>query len=255
MRYDEYVDKYIAKVNPAVLSTDYYPFVKDSTIEAFYKSYFWKDMGLYRNRALQHDLIHWYYYQTVKILPENLVNILPEHLAVQAWAAVMYGVKGLSTYMALGSVVNEKGEKGYLFDASKKINEEIKALGNTLLHLKSTAVYHADSLIPDVYVSRLEESAWLANLPEHVSAGEFIDTEGHVYILFLNKDFTSGREYVISLKDTFRIYTCDKKNAGRQSVLHDASKQLSLYLQAGEGVLIRIEKTNVKPKLITYRIV
>lgn len=34
---------------------------------------------------------------------------------VQAWAAVMYGVKGLSSYTALGSVVGPKGEKEYLF--------------------------------------------------------------------------------------------------------------------------------------------
>jgi hypothetical protein len=254
MRYDEYVDRYIAEVNPAVLSTDYYPFTADGTLEAFYKSHFWKDMGLYRNRVLQHDLIHWFYYQTVKIVPGDPVDILPEHLAVQAWAAVMYGVKGLSTYTALGSAVDKKGDKAFLFETSKKVNEEIKALGNTLLHLKSTAVYHADTQIPDSFANRVEESVFLAGLPEHISAGEFEDCQKNVYLLLLNKDFTASHECIIPLKETGRIYACDKNDNGKQTVLQQATDTLSLTLQAGEGTLIRIEKSSVKPKLIRYQI-
>jgi hypothetical protein len=256
IRYDEYVDRYIAEVNPAVLSMDYYPFQSpaDTTPERFYQSLFWKDMGLFRDRALRHELPHWFYYQTVKVNDANPV-ILPAYVTVQAWAAVMYGVKGLSTYTALGSAVDRKGERASLFDIQQKVNSELRALGNTLLHLKSTAVYHAeDTPVPDAYAARPAASPWLAGLPAHVSAGEFADRENNAYILFLNRDFTADREYVIPLKDTFRIYACDKHDGGKQSVLHEAADQLSLCLEAGEGVLLRIEPADSKPKLITYRI-
>jgi hypothetical protein len=92
----------------------------------------------------------------------------------------MYGVKGLSTYTALGSVVDKRGERASLFDVQQKVNGELRALDPTLLHFKSTAVYHAEETrIPDT-------SPWLAGLPEHISAGEFADSENNTYILFLN---------------------------------------------------------------------
>jgi hypothetical protein len=258
IRYDEYVDRYIAEVRPAVLSMDYYPFLlpADTTLERLNHSLFWKDMGLFRDRALQHKLPHWFYYQTVYISRDDFKPlILPACVTVQAWAAVMYGVKGLSTYTALGAVVDEKGEKAPLFDIQRKVNSELRALGPTLLHLKSTAVYHAEEAkIPDTYAVRPETSPWLAGLPEHVSAGEFTDSKNNTYILFLNRDFTAGREYTIPLKSMFRIYACDKNDNGKQSVLHEATDQLSLFLDAGEGVLVRIEQIVNNPKLIRYQI-
>jgi hypothetical protein len=176
-------------------------------------------------------------------------------VTVQAWAAVMYGVKGLSTYTALGSVIDKKGERAPLFDVQQQINRELQALGSTLLHLKSTAVYHAEEAqIPDTYARRPETSSWLAGLPEHVSASEFADSENNTYILFLNRDFTAGREYAIPLKGAFRIYACDKNDNGKQSVLHEATNQFSLFLEAGEGILVRIEQIANKPKLIRYQI-
>jgi hypothetical protein len=75
-----------------------------------------------------------------------------------------------------------------------------------------------------------------------------------LYRTQVNKDFTAGCEYAIPLKGTFRIYVCDKNDGGKQSVLHEATDRLSLFLEAGEGVLVRIEQTAAKPKLIAHRI-
>lgn len=256
LRYDEYVDRYIREVKPPVLSTDYYPFQApgDTTTERFYKSWFWKDMGLFRDRALKHDLIHWFYYQTVQIVPHNPI-IQPSYVTVQAWAAILYGVKGLSTYTAAGSVVDRYGNKDRLFDVQQQLNREITALGNTLLNLKSTGVYHAEQdSIPDDYASSFSQSDWLGNLPPHLSAGEFTDGEGHTYILFLNRDFTRARNFTVPLKQTARVYLCDKKNEGRQSVLVNKADQLLLELEAGDAMLVRVENSQRKPLLIGYRV-
>ena len=255
MKYDEYVDKFIQEVNPAVLCTDYYAFGNNPTPSEFYRSLFWKDMGLFRNRAAKHNIPHWFYYQATKVMDIEARLLSPGQIMVQAWAAVMYGVKGLSSYTALGSVVGPKGEKEYLFEVTRKINSQLMNLGNTLLNLKSTAVYHAESIIQDIYASQIEKSDYITALPEHISVGEFRDSENNVYMLILNKDFNSAHTFSIPLKDTFRIYKCDKDNKGKQSIIHDATDKLPLELEAGEGTLIRIERATDEPKYISYIII
>jgi hypothetical protein len=251
MPFNQYVDLYIRQVNPPVLCSNYYPFKYDITPRQFDESNYWKDMGFLRRAALASDLPHWFYYQARNPSESDLI-LRSEHLSVQVWSAVLYGVKGLSSFTAATSAIDATGGKGYLYDAIKTYNLQIAALGNTLLNLHSEAVWHGGT-VNDPYADPVETSYCLVSLPASISVGAFTDDYGHRYLLVLNRDFTAAHMANLPLKKSYRIYRCDKDNGGEQSVLHESTRQLNVHLTASDAELFRIEEgTHTPPRPIIY---
>lgn len=210
-------------------------------------------MAFLRKKAIEHDLIHWFYYQAQAVNGTN-INIREEHLKLQLWIAVMYGVKGVSSFTACPSVINEQGDYGPFFQVTKKLNSQIKALGNTLLSLHSVAIYHGSSNVNDPYANTLNESAFLSGLPNHISVGEFVDIENNHYFLILNNSLQEYCQDSLLLKANFRIYLCDPDNGGRQKILSEKNDRIALTLNPAEALLVRIEETSKPVRLIKYLI-
>lgn len=139
--YDQYVRQYVEKVNPPILCSDYYPFKYPITPQQFYSSNYWKDMSYLRKIALEYDIPHWFYYQGRDPDESDLI-LTAEQIAVQVWSSIMYGVKGLSSFTAYTSVIDEQGGKGRLFESTKQLNKQIKALSSILLSLNSEVIFH-----------------------------------------------------------------------------------------------------------------
>lgn len=253
MSFSDYVEKYIKETTPPILCSDYYPFQEDLTDSLFWESNFWKDMAFLRKKAIEHGLIHWFYYQAQAVNGTD-IDLREEHLKLQLWIAVMYGVKGVSSFTACPSVINEQGGYGPFFQVTKKLNSQIKALGNTLLSLRSVAIYHGSSNVNDPYANALNESAFLSVLPNHISVGEFVDIENNHYFLILNNSLQEYCQDSLLLKANFRIYLCDPDNGGRQKILSEKNDRIALTLNPAEALLVRIEETSKPVRLIKYLI-
>ncbi len=268
-----YVERYIKMMDPPVLSFDYYPVGNYFNVwkghtynyeEQLDTTYMWLDMALYRKLAAKYELPFWFYYQgyTLYKCTEEKNFVFPM-VRCFMYAAAMYGAKGLQHYKAATanglSVIDTAGNKAKFFEEQKEIHAEFKALGNTLMALDSTLVYHSDDLLPGdkfmpEYIDRLEDSEiFSGRLPKRTSVGEFEDAYGNKYVMILNRDYEVKLDTELTMQGDFRIYEVSRKD-GTQSVVHDSVSVLPVKLAPGDAVLYRVQPAKDEAFTCEYKL-
>lgn len=267
-----YVDRFLEKMDPPVLSFDYYPVGNYFNVWPGHRydyekqmddTYMWLDLALYRRKALEKDLPLWFYYQGCQLYKsEDPEMFIFPMVRVCMYAGALYGAKGLQHYEACFrddlSVCNPKGEKGRFFEDQKAIHKEFAALGNTLMALTSTLVYHSDDLLPGdehmaVWCDKLSDSTLFSALPRRTSVGEFSDQYGNKYIMVLNRDYMTALETSIEMNGSYRVYEVSKVD-GSQSVKADATSSLDLKLAPGDAALFRIQDAKDEAFTCEYKL-
>ena len=264
--YKSYFDKFIKKMDPPVLSLDYYPignypmeteqfkYSEDNQLDT---DYMWCDLGLLRKRGLETGIPYWFYYQGCDLYHTGQLNFTM--IRMMMYAAVMYGVKGLQHYRANEDavVMRDTGEKGPYFEEQKAIHKEFAALGNTLMALTSKLVYHSPDLLPNKDFAKelmdsYTDSEFIAEqLPKRCSVGEFEDGYGNRYLVILNREFCAPLKTELKLKGNFRIYEVSRKD-GAQRVIHESTASLPVELAAGDAMVIRVQPASEEPFTVEY---
>lgn len=261
-KYVPYIERFAEKLDPPVMSFDYYPVGdyfkvwpghKYSPEKQLDDSFMLLTMAVSRDVAKKHNIPFWFYYQGYKLYKcTKEEDFIFPMVRCFMYAAVLYGAKGLQNY-ATGEkgnrFLNPDGSKGDFYEDQKKINFEIINLGNTLMALDSELIIHSQDLLPGCeytkpYFNSVEESEiFKGELPKRTSIGELKDSYGNRYAVILNRDFEKVSEIKLSLKDNFRIYEVSKED-GKQRVIHESVNELSLKLNPGDAVLLRIQKSS-----------
>lgn len=265
-----YVERFIKEMDPPVLSFDYYPigdyfhvwgdhcFVREHQLD---DTYMWLDMALFRKYAMEYKLPFWFYYQGCPLYECTDYFIFPM-VRCFMYAAILYGAKGLQHYSAgtkNNLLIKANGEKDIFFDEQKKIHAEIKALGDTLMALDSRLVYHSADLLPDceyitTFIDSISDSEiFMDDLPARTSVGEFEDTYGNKYVMILNRDYEKRLKANLKMKDVFRVYEVCRED-GKQRVIHEGTSQLSIDLDAGDAILLRIQNTHEEAFTVEYKL-
>ena len=268
--YAPYIERYIRAMDPPVLSFDYYPigdyfkvwpghrFTRENQLD---DTFMWLDLALQRKLAEKYHLPLWFYYQGYSLYKCTDYFTFPM-VRCFMYAGILYGAKGLQHYAAGGKnslILKANGDKDVFFEEQKKIHAEIRALGDTLMALESTLVYHSDDLLPDcAYIRPLvntpAESDILGGaLPRRTSVGEFADAYGNRYMMILNRDYETELDARLSLKKTFRIYEVSRTD-GTQSISHEAVNTLPVKLAPGDAVLLRVQDASEEPFTVSYRL-
>jgi len=271
-KYAPYIARFAEKMDPPVMSFDYYPVGDYFNVWPGHKfsyenqlddSFMLLTMCVSRDVAKKHNIPFWFYYQGYKLYKctEEKDFIFPM-VRCFMYAGVLYGAKGLQNY-ATGEkgnrFLNMDGTKGDFYEDQKKINFEIKNLGNTLMALDSKLIIHSDDLLPGCeytkpYFNKVEESKIFAGtLPKRCSIGELEDEYGNTYAVILNRDFYKTAEFKLSLKDDFRVYEVSKAD-GKQRVIFDNVSELPLTLEPGDAVLYRFQKADEEAFTIEYEL-
>lgn len=271
-KYEPYIRKFAEKMDPPVLSFDYYPVGDYFSVWPGHKfnpenqlddTFMWLDMGLFRKLASEKNIPFWFYYQGYKLYKcTNVEDFIFPMVRCFMYAAVLHGAKGLQNY-ATGEkgnrFMNPDGSKGDFFEDQKQIHSEIKALGNTLMALDSKLVIHSSDLLPDCeytkpYFNTMEESTiFEGELPKRTSVGELEDAYGNRYAVILNRDYENVSEITLDLKHNFRVYEVSKED-GKQRVIFDSVSKLPLTLQGGDAVLYRFQNANEEPFTCEYKL-
>ena len=192
-------------------------------------------------------------------------------------AAVLYGVKGLEQFTAVGNVIDENGDKGPFFEETKAVHAKFRKLGNTLMALENRFVFHSAEIAEKCplyarFADSTANSAVLADvpLPPRVSVGEFTDAFGNVYLYVLNRDIDGAynrgrgpeplaegenadmRTVSLPLKEKFRIYPV-QNDSGRQvePVEDDAVR---ILLAPGCAALFRVQPLSEPAYTLEYRL-
>ncbi len=258
--FTKYLYDYAKKIDPPVLSLDYYPFGLPgyNDAEQLDTSLLWCDLGLLRKVAQAYRMPLWFYYQAVNLHKYHRFTF--PMVRSQMYAGAMYGAKALQEFTAVDAVITEEGDRGPIFEETKRIHAEFRALGNTLMALQSVGVYHsAELLTGSPYLTGLADELTghdilPQTLPRRCSVGELADAYGHRYFLFLNRDVDVPLDAELSLKKPVRLYTVSRET-GEQIFLGDSITSLTLHLAAGDGVLYRMDEvTDAEPYTLEYRI-
>ena len=232
-KFASYVSKYIEKMNPQVLSFDYYPYLMKTYGET---SDWWRDLGLFRTKSIEHDIPFWYYYQGIAIADE--AKPTNEQIKYQMYVGLAYGAKQLSEWVAVSDGLNSDGTRSNLFDETKARNAEVMAVGNFLFDKKSSFVYHtglSTEYFDDFYLDSISESALINSASDDLIISVFEDDTETKYMLVVNKDTEKAAAVNIVLDNIMTVSKFNKSGGNEISVGN--SDTISFELAAGSGEL------------------
>ncbi|MBQ6895036.1 MAG: hypothetical protein IJN40_06050 [Clostridia bacterium] len=271
-KYPLYLERFAQKMDPPVMSFDYYPVGDYFNVWPGHKynyenqlddSFMFLSMAANRDVAKKHNIPFWFYYQGYKLYKcTKEEDFIFPMVRTFMYAAVLYGAKGLQNY-ATGEkgnrFLNPDGSKGDFYEEQKKINIEIVNLGNTFMALDSKLIIHSSDLLPGCeytkpYFNSIEESEiFKCELPKRCSVGELEDKYGNRYAVILNRDYEKTAQIALDLKDSFRVYEVSKED-GKQRVIFDGINKLGLSLQPGDAVLYRFQKADEEAFTCEYEL-
>jgi len=255
--FEGYMRRYCEKIDPVVLSLDYYPIgMANVTPEAqLDNNLMWCDLGIMWKLAAEYEMPMWFYYQGQNL--RRTPDFAFPQIRMMMYAAAMYGAKGLQHYTAWEAVVDLDGGPGIFFEDQKKIHKEFHHLGKTLMALDCKKVFHDAKLLPDCpYMegisNKMSESKLMTGELQHrTSVSELEDEYGNDYMIVLNRDYIEKRDIEINLKGEYRLYEVSKAD-GMQRVIADKTDKINVTLEAGDAVLYRLQKAEAEAYTIEY---
>jgi hypothetical protein len=246
--YDSYVRKLVDTIHQPFLSYDRYSLVNGEMLDSFYTN-----LEIFRRLAIETGTPFWNC-----VISNSHFNYMEPSDAtfhLQAYATMAYGGRGIQyfTYFAprLGnyrlSPVDQWGNRTVTWDMMRRINNEIHALAPTLIHLRSTGVYHS----PDVPEQGrpLSESRLVAGIDmtqrmvrspatARFLIGEFEDEQKRPYMMLVNKDLAQSFRFAIQWKTAPAAVRRISPYTGREEPF---GREMD-WLAPGAGVLLRVEQ-------------
>ena len=271
-KYVPYLERFAEKMDPPVMSFDYYPVGNYFNVwpghtysfeNQLDDSFMLLSMAANRKVAADKGIPFWFYYQGCSLYScTKREDFIFPMVRCFMYAGILYGAKGLQNY-STGTkstrFINSDGTKGDFFEEQKQIHAEIANLGNTLMALESKLIIHSDDLLPGCeftkpYFNKVEESTIFAGtLPKRCSIGEMEDEYGNKYAVIQNRDYEKDVTFDLDLKDGFRVYEVSKVD-GKQRVIADNVNAVSVKLAGGDAVLYRFQKASKEAFTIDYEL-
>jgi hypothetical protein len=233
--YREYVEQFIAKARPRLLSYDYYPFGPDVDRPTFFSN-----LELMREQALAHDLP---FMLIVQAMPHGRYRDPTEaELSWQVFHALAYGARGIS-YFAYWTPPDDPKQPLHFHDGlvehgaptkhyadASRINRVVLAFGRELSGFRSVAVAQAGG---DAAPASLVPIDSMRGGP--VTVGLFAADDGRRAAVLVNRSYQSRTTTALeSGADAGRLQRFD---ASRDRWVDDAKARWRL--PPGGAVLVR----------------
>ena len=208
--YEAYVQKLIEEVHPSFLSYDNYSLFNGEMLDRFYTN-----LGTVRRLSMKAGIRFW----NVILSTTCFTYMKPSGatLRLQAYSTIAYGGRGIQyfTYFApqIGNYrlapVDQFGHRTPTWNELRHLNSQIRELAPWLARLRSTGVYHSVPVPAgeeSLSQSQLVKEALVNNFQNplvqpHYLIGEFVDPDGHPFLMIVNKDLKYSFRYEILLKD------------------------------------------------------
>jgi hypothetical protein len=193
-------------VQPKVISFDHYALFTDGMRPDYYEN-----LEIVRRVSLRHNIPFWYVLLATPLGPDREPAVGEPRLAGpyrdptegelrwQVYTSLAYGAQGLMYFTYFlprpqsgihfgDATIRHDGTRDRKYWIAKQINAEVKALGQTLLHLTSTNVYHVGSGVQvPLGASGPPPGALVPSVSAgHLVVGEFSNAEGARYVLLAN---------------------------------------------------------------------
>ena len=242
--YGKYIDEYLNEIQPEILSLNYYPFAVTGLKSDIYRHDVWRDMGYVRKQAIETGTPNWHYFQGVSDLQKKTPDGLAvEQIKVQMYAALAYGVKGLSYYTSYGLFLDENGEKTSYYEPLTKINNKVKAIGDFLLDKKQQELYHSglDKPVEKMYfLDSFDDSTIVSDIPNHIIMGVFHDDDNKNVLVLVNKNYNEKVKGTMSLKNQGKVSLFDAETKRITKVTAE-TKAVKLEIPPGDCTVYILE--------------
>lgn len=248
--YADHLDKFMRIVTPRVISYDHYALLKDGGIRPDY----FENMELVRDESLRTGIPWWYVHNSGAYSGYRVPT--EAEMRWQVYTSLAYGTKGISYWYYWGrqqegddrtGVVDRDGKPTWLYTILQKVNAETRMLGNVLLPLTSTGVFHVGDI--PAGTQRLGTDA-IIQLPEDqpLMVGLFRADDGTQYAMIVNRDYANPVEFEASflphVVGVQRISALDGSLEDLALVEH----AVTMFLPAGDGALLRLTTSFDYPK-------
>jgi len=226
--YNNYVDTFISKVKPEIVSNDFYPFQQYGVNSSMKTNQYYKDMGYLRKQALANKSEFWQAVSTISNWETcTAQNMTAERVAFQTNSAIAYGATGVLHFMAqeayaTSQVVSGKVVKGLYYDSLAASNKKSLNVGQLLFKATSKEVYHSD-------LSESQSSLYFINAGKNgtcsgssilskissssskagIIVGVFVEGDKK-YVVAVNKDYNSSCTATITLNKSYKVSDFDE---------------------------------------------
>ena len=239
--YNEHLAQFITQVKPEIISYDHYHFFRDGEDGEQY----FLNLALIRIAAMKAGVPFLNIVQACTIEPSwRLVNA--SEMRWLAFMTLAYGGKALSWFLHWGPVefggMYQNGVRMPHADYAAAINKDIKAIGQVLMKLESTAVYHTVPL-------PLGTQALPTDCPVKIAEGEFViglfkDKGVQNSFVIVNRDYKNSASADLTLNfGKGKLWRFSRLN-GQWSKLQDLAGNdvVSVRLEPGDGELFKFTK-------------
>ncbi len=243
--YAEHVRRFLDVVRPTWLSYDFYPLLDDGSVRPGW----FENLAIAREAAGDTPFCLWL--QTCALANWRIPTA--DEIRWQVYTALAYGAKGIGafTYQTLdaedfrGAPTSIHRQKGPLWAGMQQINLELQALAPYLMELRSTrvgATWRDDNDNGGLVSSaRGGELLW----------GEFVDGEGHPWVLVVNADMRRSAFAEIALRtDLTTLHEVARSTGELRPVRRDQGVRaegayadgmiVRFWLAPGDGRLMRL---------------
>jgi hypothetical protein len=177
----------------------------------------------------------------------------------QVWTSLAYGMKGIMYFIlwpfpewkndTSPGIVDSAGKPSAIYPEVKKLNHEMQSLGQTLLKLTSTGVYHAGE-VPRGGKPVPADAALQLPADQPLMVGFFRkDGTTEEFAIVVNRDYAKPVECDLRPSSSVRKVQIISAADGTASKVTISGGKLHLTLGPGEGKLLKlnVKSGNLKP--------
>lgn len=200
--YEDYLERFVAQVQPDFISYDNYSLFEDGSLRAEY----FTNLEAVRRVALRHNLPFW------NIVLGNAhfsyAEPSPATLRFQAFTTLAYGARGLSyfTYVAppVGNYrlapLDQYHHRTPTWEMMRNVNWQVRFILPTYLQYRSLNVYHQVD-IPEGGLSEASRQLPLSVTGSNLMVGEFAGPDGRTALMVVNKSRTDSTHFAVTADD------------------------------------------------------
>jgi hypothetical protein len=249
--YEEHLIRFIETASPRLLSYDHYALRKAGGVRSDY----YENMALVQEASRRSGIPWWYVHYSGAYSGYRAPT--EAEMRWQVYTSLAYGAKGISYWYYWGrnqegdertGVVDPDGKPTWLYPILQRLNHETQILGNILLPMDCTEVYHVGDIPPG---TRRMGTEALVKLPDDapLMAGIFRDDAGEQAALVVNRDATQAVDVAITfLPHVARIEQVSSDDGSTRELTRNEEGAVNLKVSAGGGTLLRLETAFDYPK-------
>jgi len=253
--YEAYINEYVEKVKPSVISYDHYPLLKNVDGTSVTEDYL-LNLEIVSKAAKKAGIPFWNFIQTMSF---GLVNRSPnyEDIRWQAYTTLAFGGQGIQhfcywtptegTSESFGeAMIDAAGNKTPIYDYASRLNHELLKFDHVFLSYSPVGqmVWPKEGAPAHTYMKEPLESFAPVKSVEGgpVLMGCFEDKDGNAAIMLVNIT-DPGQQETVKVTVTFdgaralNVYT-----GGEKERVSLKGKKVELEFGAGEGKFIQILK-------------